>query len=124
MLDIRSTGGGQLAGLSKIHNAVVDLSSAKSFPERAGDLSHLSDGRSIPMIGLFEHFKFVGGAELTFANWRYVGDWWFNKISSIIIITGVWEFFSAKDYQGDCWILGPGLYDKVTVQILSIRSHS
>jgi len=121
MLDLKIAGRTQLAGLNKMHGAVVELAGVTRFAQKPGSYVESSKQREVPMIALFEHFHFIGGAELTFANWKYVGDWWVDKISSILVVAGTWEFFSKRDYKGDCWTYAPGLYDEIGVSIASFR---
>src|SRR5262249_60376195 len=47
-------------------------------------------------------------------NFSYVGDFWNDKISSIIVVSGTWQFWRHANFQkgpGDTdWILRPGYY--------------
>ena len=118
--DLKFLGQNHLIGLSKIHQAVVEPPPKTQFGKAAEEPAQHRVG-IVPMVALFEHFGFIGGAELTFMNWRYVGDWWAGKISSLLIISGSWEFYSEKDYSGQRWAYGPGLYDEITSRIESFR---
>ncbi|HXM00453.1 MAG TPA: beta/gamma crystallin-related protein [Rhizomicrobium sp.] len=55
----------------------------------------------------------------------YVGDHWNDKISSIKVISGEWEFFWDANYGGEALRLGPGRYryvgDHWNDQISSFR---
>jgi len=124
MINFKLMGKDQVSGLSKMHDAVVELRGVTRFAETPQDFAPESTTRQVPTVALFEHFHFIGGAELTFADWKYVGNWWLDKISSIWVIAGTWEFYSASDYKGDCWVYGPGLYDEVRVNIASLRARS
>lgn len=64
----------------------------------------------IPQIQIYQHIDFGGHNEVTSLNWYYVGDWWNDKISSIVIYTGRWRFYQHWHYEGAHWDLGPGQY--------------
>jgi Cysteine-rich secretory protein family/Beta/Gamma crystallin len=44
----------------------------------------------------------------------YIGDFWNDKISSIKIYSGTWEFFGDANFQGSSFQLTPGEYAWVT----------
>ena len=89
-----------------------------SFPVLTiGSLDRLSEADyrercvdRLPEIVIYEHIDFGGASERTNLNWYYVGDWWNDKISSIVIASGVWQFFEHWHYEGASWVLGPGYY--------------
>jgi hypothetical protein len=63
-----------------------------------------------PICVVCEHGGF-GGAQWWSANgWLYVGDWWNDRISSIIVVSGRWRFYEHRDYTGAQWDLAPGYY--------------
>ncbi len=64
----------------------------------------------IPQIQIYQHINFGGHNEVTSLNWYYVGDWWNDKISSLVIYTGRWRFYLHWHDQGPYWDLGPGQY--------------
>jgi len=64
----------------------------------------------LPQIQIYEHIDFGGHHEVTSLNWYYVGDWWNDKISSIVIYSGRWRFYLHWHYEGPHWDLGPGQY--------------
>jgi hypothetical protein len=113
---------GKLAGLSRANGAIVDVSAIK-IPQKAGDYSSHSKIVHVPMIGLFEHGNFRGGSEWTFSSWKNIGEWWSDKIASLVVFAGTWELYSQADYKGDRWVLGPGYYGEVPFKIGSIRIH-
>jgi Beta/Gamma crystallin len=69
--------------------------------------------RIFPEVVVFEHANFQGAEKRTNLNLSYVGDFWNDKISSIIVISGTWRFFQHANYQGAYWDLGPGYYSWV-----------
>lgn len=67
----------------------------------------------LPQVQIYEHINFGGHNEITSLNWYYVGDWWNDKISSVVIYSGRWRFYEHWHYQGAYWDLGPGQYSWV-----------
>ncbi len=63
-----------------------------------------------PLAIVCEHANFGGAQWISSNGWSYVGDWWNDRISSIIIVSGRWRFFEASDGRGASWELGPGYY--------------
>jgi hypothetical protein len=69
---------------------------------------------TLPEIVVFEHRDFGGAEWRTNLGWRNLGDFWNDKISSIIIISGTWQFFEDSDFQpGHNRTFGPGYYSFV-----------
>jgi hypothetical protein len=73
-------------------------------------ISAAADCPRLPEVVIYEHIDFGGGAAQTSLNWYFVGDWWNDKISSIIVLGGRWRFYEHWHYQGRYWDLGPGQY--------------
>ena len=44
-------------------------------------------------------------------SFHYLGDFWNDRISSLIVVSGVWRFYRDEYYKGDHWDLGPGFYE-------------
>lgn len=61
-------------------------------------------------IEIFQHINFGGASWRTNLNYLYVGDWWNDSISSIIVVRGTWRFYQHRDYQGAYWDLGGPAY--------------
>jgi len=40
-----------------------------------------------------------------------VGDYWDDRMSCIIVVSGVWRFYRDDYYKGPYWDLGPGYYE-------------
>jgi hypothetical protein len=64
---------------------------------------------------LFEHANFHGAHKHVFgieSNLNAGDDNFFNdKVSSILVLAGAWEFFRDSGFQGSYGVvLGPGLY--------------
>jgi Beta/Gamma crystallin len=77
--------------------------------KRSASVSTITASR-LPEMTIYEHIDFGGANARTNLNWYYVGDWWNDRISSIVIASGVWQFFQHSHYQGASWVLGPGYY--------------
>jgi len=62
----------------------------------------------LPEIEVFQHINFGGASWRTNLGWGYVGDWWNDKISSMVIVRGLWRFYQHRDFKGAYWDLrGP-----------------
>src|SRR6266567_2020850 len=69
----------------------------------------------VPHVILFEHANFHGAHKHVFgseSNLNAGDDNFFNdKVSSIVVLAGTWEFFRDSEFQGSYGVvLGPGLY--------------
>ena len=69
--------------------------------------------RIFPEVVVFEHRTWGGAEWRTNLNHSYIGDWWNDKISSVMVISGTWEFFQHRDFQGAMTRVGPGYYEFV-----------
>jgi hypothetical protein len=101
--------------LTTLNGCVVDLESEigdlqlVKGVKRSASVSSITSSR-LPEIVIYEHIDFAEANERTNLNWYYVGDYWNDKISSIVIASGVWQFFQHWHYEGASWVLGPGYY--------------
>jgi hypothetical protein len=78
----------------------------------------------IPQIVVFDNEDFLGDHAHIFGNMRDLGKW-SNSISSMIILSGTWEFFDDEDFKGTkMGSLGPGMYPDVTAKGLKNNSIS
>ena len=66
-----------------------------------------------PEVVVYKDANFGGDNWRTNLGWGYVGDYWNDSISSMIVISGTWEFFEHANFQGASTILGPGYYSWV-----------
>jgi hypothetical protein len=73
----------------------------------------------MPTIIVFKDADFPFGDE-TFTislppNWgyNYIGDHWNDSISSVIVLSGTWEFREHANRQGAQATVGPGWYTYV-----------
>ena len=88
----------------------------------AGEVSR--SGGSIPQMVGFDNENFLGDHTHVFGNMKELGKW-DNSISSMVILSGTWEFFDEEDFKGTKMAtLGPGVYPKVTAKGLKDNSIS
>lgn len=70
-----------------------------------------------PEIVLYQDANFGGREWRTHLGYTYVGDTWNDTLSSLIIVSGTWQFWRHANYQSGAgdrnWVLGPGYYSWV-----------
>src|SRR4029453_7346939 len=66
----------------------------------------------IPQIVAYDNDGLLGDHIHIFGNTPDLGKWG-NSISSMVIVSGHWEFFDEEDFKGTKHELGPGVYLKV-----------
>ncbi len=65
----------------------------------------------LPEVVVYDHIGFKGAYARTNLSFHYLGDYWNDRISSLIVVSGVWRFYRDDYYKGDHWDLGPGFYE-------------
>ena len=65
----------------------------------------------MPEIVIYDHACFSGAYARTNLAFHYLGEFWNDRISSLIVVSGVWRFYRDEYYKGDHWDLGPGFYE-------------
>ncbi len=65
----------------------------------------------LPELVLYDHTGFKGAFARTNLSFHYVGDYWNDRISCLVVVSGVWRFYRDEYYKGDYWDLGPGFYE-------------
>jgi hypothetical protein len=87
----------------------------------AGELGRAGE---LPQIIAFEGADFSGDHTHIVGDIRRLGTW-DNSISSLIVLSGTWEFFDDDDFTGtNMATLGPGQYPRVTEKGLKDNSIS
>jgi hypothetical protein len=95
--------------------AVVPAATAGETARSAGN---------IPQIVAFDNENFLGDHTHVFGNMKELGKW-DNSISSMVILSGTWEFFDEEDFKGTKMAtLGPGVHPKVTAKGIKDNSIS
>jgi hypothetical protein len=78
----------------------------------------------MPQIVAFDNEDFLGDHFHIFGNMKDLGKWG-NGISSMVILSGTWEFFDDETFTGTTMgTLGPGTYADVTKHGLKNNSIS
>ena len=78
----------------------------------------------MPQIVAFDNEDFLGDHTHLFGNMKELGKWG-NSISSLVILSGTWEFFDDENFTGTSMgTLGPGTYADVTKHGLKNNSIS
>ena len=65
----------------------------------------------LPEVVVYDHICFKGAYARTNLSFHYLGDFWNDRISSLIVVSGIWRFYRDDYYKGDYWDLGPGFYE-------------
>jgi Beta/Gamma crystallin len=80
---------------------------------------------SVPEVVVFQDIAFGGDEWRTNLNYTYVGSSWNDEISSIIVVSGTWQFYSDADYGGSfSRAIGPGYYPFVEDEFVNIPNDS
>lgn len=103
--------------LSPVNGCVIDTKwklgplgyhpsgAGKDQPQASTDIVRL------PELVIYDHIGFGGAYARTNLSFHYIGDFWNDRISSLIVVSGVWRFYHDEYYKGDHWDLGPGYYE-------------
>jgi hypothetical protein len=65
----------------------------------------------LPEIVIYDHIGFKGASARTNLSFNFIGDFWNDRISCLIVVSGVWRFYRDEYYKGPHWDLGPGFYE-------------
>ena len=76
-----------------------------------GHTAVVTDAPRMPEIVVYDHDCFKGAFARTNLSFHFIGDFWNDRISSMIVVSGVWRFYRDEYYKGDHWDLGPGFYE-------------
>jgi len=88
----------------------------------AGESSHSAG--DMPQIVVFDNEDYLGDHTHVFGTMKELGKWG-NSISSMVILSGTWEFFDDEDFKGTSMgSLGPGMYSDVTAKGVKNNSIS
>ncbi|MEP6709617.1 MAG: beta/gamma crystallin-related protein [Verrucomicrobiota bacterium] len=76
-----------------------------------GNTAVVTEAPRMPEIVIYDHECFKGAFARTNLSFNFIGDFWNDRISSIIVVSGVWRFYRDEYYKGHYWELGPGFYE-------------
>lgn len=57
-------------------------------------------------------------------GWSYVGDNWNDSISSVIVLSGTWQFWENAGFNGASTTVGPGWYTWVENPQFNMQNNS
>ena len=75
------------------------------------ELEPTKDITRLPELVLYDHIGFKGSYARTNLSFHYVGDYWNDRMSCVIVVSGVWRFYRDDYYKGPHWDLGPAVGD-------------
>ena len=79
----------------------------------------------LPEVVVFSDINFGGGEWRTNLDVSYVGDGWNDSISSIIVVSGTWQFFENSNFEGArSNLITPGYYPWVEDPAVNIANDS
>jgi len=80
-------------------------------PATAGEA--MRSAGDMPQIIAFDNENFLGDHTHILGDMKDLGKWG-NSISSMVILSGTWDFFDDEDFKGTkIATLGPGMYPRV-----------
>jgi hypothetical protein len=80
---------------------------------------------SLPEVVVYWDANWGGESWRTNLNELYVGDHWNDQISSIIVVSGTWQFFEHANFGGAAsHPIGPGYYSFVESPVVNIANDS
>jgi len=100
--------------LSPDNGCVIDMKwSLGPLSYRASALGKVEvepskDITRLPEVVLYDHIGFKGSYARTNLSFHYVGDYWNDRMSCVIVVSGIWRFYRDDYYKGPYWDLGPG----------------
>jgi len=101
--------------LSPTNGCIIDtkwkLGNLGYHPHAASKDAPNSDINRLPELVIYDHIGFGGAYARTNLSFHFIGDFWNDRISSLIVVSGVWRFYRDEYYKGDHWDLGPGYYE-------------
>jgi hypothetical protein len=103
--------------LSKENGCVVDtkwkLGSLSYHASAIGkeEIAPSTEAMRLPELVIYDHACFGGAYARTNLSFLYIGDFWDDRVSSIVVVSGIWRFYRDEYYKGPHWDLGPGYYE-------------
>ena len=103
--------------LSPDNGCVIDTKwtlGSLSYHACAAGKEHVDVNKEVirlPEIVIYDHIGFKGAYARTNLSFNFIGDFWNDRISCLIVVSGVWRFYRDEYYKGPSWDLGPGFYE-------------
>jgi hypothetical protein len=103
--------------LSPDNGCVIDMKwkvGALSYQPSAAGKVAVEPNKTIghlPELLIYDHIGFKGAYARTHFSFHYIGDYWNDRISCIVVVSGIWRFYRDEYYKGPHWDLGPGYYE-------------
>jgi hypothetical protein len=101
--------------LSPTNGCIIDtkwkLGSLGYHPHAASNEQPNNAIARLPELVIYDHICFGGAYARTNLSFHFIGDFWNDRISSLIVVSGMWRFYRDEYYKGDHWDLGPGYYE-------------
>jgi hypothetical protein len=69
-----------------------------------------------PEVVIYTDINYGGYMARTNVGYFSLDSFWNNNISSIIVVSGTWQFFESDNHQGVSTTVGPGYYSSVEKQ--------
>jgi len=105
-------------------SAVFLVWTSQAFAQQQPTSAPMPTPGESPQIIAFDNEGLLGDHFHVFGNVTDLGKWG-NSISSMVILSGRWEFFDEEDFKGTRMNeLGPGVYTSIKDQNLKDNSIS
>jgi Beta/Gamma crystallin len=129
MNEIRPYSTAEMSRVTQLLGAVPDLTQSVPWPEKhSGDVGQKKDTVKVvrpaeanwrmPEVVIFEHINYGGAEWRTNLNYSYVGGYWNDRVSSIVVVSGTWRFYQHANFQGAYWDLPQGWYHWVEARLI------
>ena len=80
---------------------------------------------SFPEVIIYENSNFSGAQQRINGSIPNIGLEWNDKISSVVVISGTWQFFDHENYGGDSSKqIGPGYYDDLSIPEFNLTDNT
>jgi hypothetical protein len=70
----------------------------------------ISPDQRFPEVVVYTGKNFEGDSWRTNLSYSHIGNYWNAVISSVVVVAGVWEFWSGPDFTESSCRLHPGYY--------------
>src|SRR5437899_5435080 len=74
------------------------------------EVSMVTEPIRLPELILYDHVGFKGAYARTNLSFHFIGDFWNDRMSCVIVVSGGWRFDLDEYYKRPHWHLGPAYY--------------